>query len=414
MELNAGYKQTEVGLIPDDWDVTTVGAEFHIQLGKMLDTEKNVGVPKPFLGNRSVQWGYFDLADIGQIRLTPADIQRFRLRKGDLLVCEGGEVGRAAIWNQAVDECYFQKALHRLRPKGGYNVALMVSLLQRLANTGALQNYVTQTSIAHLPKDKFETVPIPSIPLVEQKPIADALSDADALIESLDQLIAKKRQIKQGAMQELLIGKRRLPGFSGEWENLLIEDIADVKTGPFGSALHESDYVQSGTPIITVEHLGEFGVTRQNLPLVSDEDCKRLSAYALKSGDIVFSRVGSVDRNSLISESESGWLFSGRLLRVRVDKERVYAPYLSFQFHTQSFKQLVLAVAVGQTMASLNTRILKNISVTLPSLAEQTAIATVLSDMDTELAALESRLAKARQIKQGMMQELLTGRIRLL
>ena len=414
MELKAGYKQTEVGLIPDDWDVTTVGAEFHIQLGKMLDTEKNVGVPKPFLGNRSVQWGYFDLADIGQIRLTPADIQRFRLRKGDLLVCEGGEVGRAAIWNQAVDECYFQKALHRLRPKGGYNVALMVSLLQRLANTGALQNYVTQTSIAHLPKDKFETVPIPSIPLVEQKPIADALSDADALIESLDQLIAKKRQIKQGAMQELLIGKRRLPGFSGEWENLLIEDIADVKTGPFGSALHESDYVQSGTPIITVEHLGEFGVTRQNLPLVSDEDCKRLSAYALKSGDIVFSRVGSVDRNSLISESESGWLFSGRLLRVRVDKERVYAPYLSFQFHTQSFKQLVLAVAVGQTMASLNTRILKNISVTLPSLAEQTAIATVLSDMDTELAALESRLAKARQIKQGMMQELLTGRIRLL
>ena len=414
MELKAGYKQTEVGLIPDDWDVTTVGAEFHIQLGKMLDTEKNVGVPKPFLGNRSVQWGYFDLADIGQIRLTPADIQRFRLRKGDLLVCEGGEVGRAAIWNQAVDECYFQKALHRLRPKGGYNVALMVSLLQRLANTGALQNYVTQTSIAHLPKDKFETVPIPSIPLVEQKPIADALSDADALIESLDQLIAKKRQIKQGAMQELLIGKRRLPGFSGEWENLLIEDIADVKTGPFGSALHESDYVQSGTPIITVEHLGEFGVTRQNLPLVSDEDCKRLSAYAVKSGDIVFSRVGSVDRNSLISESESGWLFSGRLLRVRVDKERVYAPYLSFQFHTQSFKQLVLAVAVGQTMASLNTRILKNISVTLPSLAEQTAIATVLSDMDTELAALESRLAKARQIKQGMMQELLTGRIRLL
>ena len=255
-------------------------------------------------------------------------------------------------------------------------------------------------------------IPVPS--LREQDAIAEALSDADALIESLDQLIAKKRQVKQGAMQELLTGKRRLPGFSGKWEKRLIEDIADVKTGPFGSALHESDYVPSGTPIITVEHLGEFGVTRQNLPLVSDEDCKRLSAYALKSGDIVFSRVGSVDRNSLISESESGWLFSGRLLRVRVDKDRVFAPYLSFQFHTQSFKQLVLAVAVGQTMASLNTRILKNISVTLPSLAEQTAIATVLSDMDTELAALESRLVKARQIKQGMMQELLTGRIRLL
>ena len=93
---------------------------------------------------------------------------------------------------------------------------------------------------------------------------------------------------------------------------------------------------------------------------------------------------------------------------------RVSAPFLSFQFHTQPFKQLVLAVAVGQTMASLNTKILKGILVTLPPLNEQTAIATILSDMDTELAELELRLAKARQIKQGMMQELLTGRIRLL
>lgn len=210
MEVRKGYKQTDIGVIPEDWEVTTVGNEFSIQLGKMLDAEKNVGIPKPFLGNRSVQWGSVDISDLGLIKLTPSDLQRFRLREGDLLVCEGGEVGRAAIWNQPIEECYYQKALHRLRPKRGYNTVLMINILQNLASKGFLLNYVTQTSIAHLPKDKFETVPIILPPLAEQEAIAEALSDADALIESLETLLAKKRQVKQGAMSELLTGKRNV------------------------------------------------------------------------------------------------------------------------------------------------------------------------------------------------------------
>jgi type I restriction enzyme S subunit len=254
-------------------------------------------------------------------------------------------------------------------------------------------------------------VPVP--PLCEQEAIAGALSDADAWIESLEQLIAKKRQIKQGAMQELLTGKRRLPGFSGKWETKLLGDVADVKTGPFGSALHEGDYKSTGTPIITVEHLGEFGVEHVNLPLVSDSDCQRLRAYTLELGDIVFSRVGSVDRNALIRPEEVGWLFSGRLLRVRLKCKKVSSPFLSYQFHGESFISSVRSVAVGQTMACLNTQILKGILIRLPSIEEQTAIASVLFDMDTEIESLESKLSKAREIKQGMMQELLTGRIRL-
>jgi len=255
-------------------------------------------------------------------------------------------------------------------------------------------------------------VPLPPT-LLEQEAIAGALSDVDAWVESLEQLIAKKRQIKQGAMQELLTGKRRLPGFSSKWETKLLGDVAEVKTGPFGSALHEGDYKTTGTPIITVEHLGEFGVEHENLPLVSDSDCRRLQAYTLELGDIVFSRVGSVDRNALIRSEEVGWLFSGRLLRVRIKLKSISSPFLSYQFHGESFISSVRSVAVGQTMACLNTQILKGILIRLPSLAEQTAIATVLSDMDTEIGSLESKLAKAREIKQGMMQELLTGKIRL-
>ena len=141
-----------------------------------------------------------------------------------MLVCEGGEIGRAAVWQQPIEECYYQKALHRLRPLRGYNVQLMLNILQRLASTGFLLNFVTQTSIAHLPKDKFEIVPIPVPPTkAEQEAIAGALSDADALIESLEQLLTKKQKIKKGTMQELLTGKKRLPGFRGEWEKKIAE-----------------------------------------------------------------------------------------------------------------------------------------------------------------------------------------------
>ena len=227
-EVPVGYKRTEMGVIPQDWRVSTVGAEFRIQLGKMLDAAKNTGAPKPYIGNRSVQWGRIDLDDIATVPMSMSDLQRFRLRRDDLLVCEGGEIGRAAIWDDPIPECYYQKAIHRLRPIETYNVYLMMCLLQLWTSNGYLSNYVTQTSIAHLPKDKLEIVPLPVPPSPEQRAIAEALSDVDGLLAALEVLIVKKRAIKQAAMQQLLTGKTRLPGFSGEWETKQLRDIAEL------------------------------------------------------------------------------------------------------------------------------------------------------------------------------------------
>ena len=199
-----------------------------------------------------------------------------------------------------------------------------------------------------------------------------------------------------------------------DWIVTTVGQIAEVKTGPFGSALHERDYVDDGTPIITVEHLGERGVLHTNLPMVSDADKLRLNAYSLRSGDIVFSRVGSVDRNALIKATEDKWLFSGRLLRVRLKQRDIDSQYVSFLFHSETFKQRVRDVAVGQTMASINTQILMGVKMVLPpALTEQEAIATALSDTDALIESLEQLIAKKRQIKQGAMQELLTGKRRL-
>ncbi|MBN3951299.1 MAG: restriction endonuclease subunit S [Nostoc sp. NMS7] len=199
-----------------------------------------------------------------------------------------------------------------------------------------------------------------------------------------------------------------------DWEVKRLGDIADIKTGPFGSSLHEKDYVEDGTPIITVEHLGEKGVVHKNLPMVSHADKNRLSAYILKTGDIVFSRVGSVDRNSLISDVENGWLFSSRLLRIRINPQNISPAYLSYHFHQEPTKQRIRSVAVGQTMASLNTEILKNIEVILPpTRLEQKAIAQSLSDVDALITECDRIISKKRNTKQGTMQQLLTGKKRL-
>ena len=200
-----------------------------------------------------------------------------------------------------------------------------------------------------------------------------------------------------------------------DWKVTKLGDVADIKTGPFGSTLHEKDYVDDGTPIITVEHLSEQGIVHGNLPMVSDFDRERLKAYSLSKGDIVFSRVGSVDRNSLVQEEENGWLFSGRLLRIRIKASNVYPTFLSYYFDQEDTKQRIRAVAVGQTMASLNTQILRNVDIAFPpTKAEQQAIAAALSDVDALIASLDQLIAKKRDIKQAMMQQLLTGKARLL
>jgi type I restriction enzyme S subunit len=165
-----------------------------------------------------------------------------------------------------------------------------------------------------------------------------------------------------------------------------IGDVASVQTGPFGSQLHNKDYVLVGTPIVTVEHLGQRKMSRQNLPCVSDVDKIRLSKYALEYGDLVFSRVGSVDRCSLVSEEEEGWLFSGRCLRARPNNPlEIYHKYLYYFFNLESTKMFVRNIAVGATMPSINTQLLSDVSITFPSIAEQHQIGDTLSAIDDQI-----------------------------
>ena len=178
---------------------------------------------------------------------------------------------------------------------------------------------------------------------------------------------------------------------------VLLGDIADIQTGPFGSQLHQEDYVDKGTPIITVEHLGGDRITTQNLPRVSDDDKQRLSKYWMREGDTIFSRVGSVDRASYVHQEEDGWLFSGRCLRVRPDAEKVTPRYLSFVLRSPQFTSYIKSIAVGATMPSINTKLLSTAPVALiPRDAQEKVVAT--------LDAIEQKIELNRQMHETLEQ----------
>ncbi len=189
-----------------------------------------------------------------------------------------------------------------------------------------------------------------------------------------------------------------------EWKEYKLGEIADVQTGPFGSQLHMSDYQNEGTPIITVEHLGDNRIIHNNLPLVGEEDKNRLKKYVLAEGDIVFSRVGSVDRRAYVSANEDGWMFSGRCLRVR-PTQKVDAKFLSYYFGLEDFKETIRRIAVGATMPSINTTILSNVVVPLPPIDIQRRIASILSSLDDKIDLLHRENATLEQMAETLFRQ---------
>ncbi|MEO8035785.1 MAG: restriction endonuclease subunit S [Acidobacteriota bacterium] len=247
----------------------------------------------------------------------------------------------------------------------------------------------------------------------EQEAIAAALSDADALINSLEQLLAKKRQIKQGAMQELLTGRKRLPGFSGEWEPSTLKQVAEIGTG-INKPISE---MGSGTLYVTVQDFYDGTSIRTERLGRIEVSSAEILAKTLEVGDIVFGK-SSVKRAGIGYPSQflgagEPVVFSGFTYCARARDGIADGAFLFYSLRSSTTRRWVIENSQASALTNINQRIADAIPVDLPPLPEQSAIAAILSDVDEEVAEVESKLSKARQLKQGMMHQLLTGRIRL-
>jgi type I restriction enzyme S subunit len=381
MELKAGYKQTEVGVIPEDWDTRLLGEGIKLLSGQHVlaqhcNTDED-GVP--------YITGPADFPE-GVIRHTKFTTKPGTIcRENDILVTVKGSGAGTLVLSDA--EYCISRQLMAIRVTEWNTYYIYFSLLQDASLFGAaatglipgLSRTDILNKIIFLPPTK-----------AEQEAIAEALSDADALIEFLEQLIAKKRYIKQGAMQELLTGKKRLPGFSGDWEVKRLGDLCEkITTGKLdASAMKESGEYPFFTCAKEYCWIDKYAFDTEAL-LVSGNGANVGYVHHYDG------KFNAYQRTYVLSG------FSSNIQFIKLFMERNLQDRIRVEVNAGNTPYIVMGT-------------LTNMLITLPAtLNEQTAIATILSDMDAEIAALETQLTKTRSLKQGMMHNLLTGRIRL-
>ena len=408
-----GYKQTEVGVIPNEWEVCPVRQKGEVITGKALAVNAP-GPQRPYLRTKNVFDGRIDIDDVLTMPMTDEQFAQFRIRNGDVLLNEGQSlelVGRCAIYQDEYPEpCAIQNALLRFRARPGVSEKFATYLFRHCQQTGAFARIALQTtSVAHLGGLRFERLCLPWPTEAEQRAIAGALSDVDALLGAVDQLLAKKRDLKQATMQQLLTGQTRLPGFHGEWEVKKLGDVATIKDGT-----HQTPkYVSSGVPFFSVEHVtsGDF----KNTKFISEEEHRFLTrSFKIEKGDILMTRIGSIGDCKLIDwDVEASFYVSLALLKIHAGYSAAFICHYS---KSAAFQKDVELHSLGSAIPKkINLGPISDVQIKIPAeVAEQTAIAEVLTEMDAELAALEQRRAKTRALKQGMMQELLTGKTRLI
>ena len=418
--MRVGYKLTEVGVIPEDWNNTS--------LCELVDQNRKITygivVPGPAIYDgvpliraQDYSKGWVDLEDLYRVSHTiDKAYKRSKVITGDVLLTIVGSVGNIAKVPQTFDDSNITQQTARLsfNPEvadADYYLNVLLSDVGRKAIANFTKSGV-QPSLNLSDVEKF-ILPLP--PLTEQRAIAQALSDVDALLTTLDQMIAKKRDLKQAAMQQLLTGKTRLPGFGGEWEISTLGQICSFENGDRSSNYPSPEsFRQSGIPFINAGHIAGGNISTNEMNYITQEAYDRLGGGKVKAGDILFCLRGSLGKFGLVSSNFGYGAIASSLVIIRPKGAVVSREYLLCYFSSTLCAQMIETWSGGAAQPNLGGKELARFIIQLPPIPEQTATAKILTDMDAELSALETRRDKTRNIKQAMMQELLTGKTRLI
>ncbi len=401
MEVRAGYKMTEVGVIPQGWELIEFGDIAMIRNEKVLCTYTEDGTPcveLEHIGQKNGRLlGYIEASGPkAKYSFKSGDVLfgrlRAYLRKNWLATFDG--ICSTEIWPLI-------SRSERIHPSYLNSLVQMSSFID--AACVSYGTHMPRSDWAVLEKFKVQLPPMP-----EQRAIAQALSDVDALLATLDQLIAKKRDLKQATMQQLLTGKTRLPGFGGEWEVKRLGDVVDTDPENLGSDT-ATDFC--------FNYISLEDVDRGQLRSHSEEvfiDAPSRARRKLMPNDVLVSTVRPNLQSHLLFKGDAGhWVCSTGFCVIRC-REGVTCPAFVFShFFGDDVNRQIDTLLTGSNYPAINSGDVSNLKIMFPSYIEQCAIATVLSEMDAELAALEARLDKTNSIKQAMMQELLTGKVRL-
>lgn len=422
-ELKPGYKYTDLGIIPESWEVCDLktlrldisDGNYSSKYPKASDF-KNIGIPFIRANNISA----LTVLDLDMRFISKEqhqDLLKGHLKKNDLLITTRGEIGQIAFVPDRHIGSNINAQIVRINTAGSplAHKFLGYYLLSGRAQE-QIQNLQTGSALKQLPVGRLLQVKVAIPPADIQEKIAESLYAIDTLINSFDQLIAKKRDIQQATMQQLLTGQRRLPGFNEEWQVRRLGEIGEISGAGVDKKIHSGEEevrLLNYTDVYKKDflHSPDFNHMVTAKP-------EQITRCAVKKGDVFFTPSSEVRDDighaAVSCEDMSDVTYSYHVVRLR-PKAALDIKFLGFIFRSKNFKDQASTVCEGSgTRYVITLPKFRAMTIRLPlEIAEQAAIGEILFGMSAELAALECRRDKAHQIKQGMMQELLTGRIRL-
>ena len=424
--------ETELGRIPSSWRIRRFDEVLDSDLGKMLSRASKTGRgSRPYLRNANVQWGRVETTDVYEMDFPEEQRERFRLRSGDLLICEGGEVGRTAIWRGEIEECYYQKAIHRARPRDGridsefFMYHMMHAFLVR--KVYGIQG--TTTTIAHLPAVKLKALPIPVPPLSEQRAIAHVLRTVQRAREATVKVIAAARQVKQSLMCHLftfgsvavdqadrvVLRETAFGSVPSRWSTSLLSQCADVQTGiTKGRSIDRGDSIE--VPYLRVANVQDGFLDLAEMKQIAIKRTE-ISRFSLQDGDVVLTEGGDFDKlgRGFVWRSEvPGCVHQNHIFAVRTHRDALAPDFLAYLTQSPYGKKYFLSVAHRTThLACINSTKLKALPVPLPTEEEQRAIVGILRCIDHKLQVEERRLVSQALLFDSLLHNLMTGKVRV-
>ncbi|TXF85963.1 hypothetical protein FUA23_20090 [Neolewinella aurantiaca] len=403
-----GYKQTEVGVIPEDWEVVEIGS-VTTRVGDGLHSTPmydSSGSYSFINGNNLKDGRIFIYDNTKRVDDTQYDLHKIELNASSVLMSINGTIGNIALYEG--EKILLGKSAAYLNFKSSVDRKYMAFCLASKIIQQSFNDNLTGTTIKNLGLKVISSTPIPLPTLREQRAIARALSDTDALLSALDALIGKKEAFKRGMMEGLLSGEIRLEGFEGEWGVSSLGKLCEL----IGDGTHQTPkYVESGVTFVSVENVTSMDFT--NTKFISEDAFDAMANYSkTRRNDVLLTRIGTLGETALVDwDTPAAIYVSLALLRFA---DEITAKWV----YTFSKSSIFIAALEARSLMNaipkkINLGEISGIPIPIPPLSEQRAIARVLSDLDAELSALRARRAKLAKVKAGMMGELLTGAVRL-
>ena len=410
MQVRPGYKHTEVGIIPEEWDVR------HLQ--EVCQEKITYGIVQcgPHLKNGVP---YIRVSDMDgpeldperMLRTSPSIAARFArstVKEDDLVYALRGKLGEVRQVRREVSGANLTQGTARLSPNGTIVSGYFLWAMRNPRSLAQAEMEAKGTTFREITLAELRHVKILVPPLPEQRSIATVLSDADSLIVSLQQLLTKKRQIKQGAMQQLLAGEIRLPGFVSAWVGEQLGNTFLLSAGYSKSA-----YVKDGGKYLIMD-MGSVSSTGQVIAYKTTRNREDM----LSKGDLIMPKDdiggGNIIGRTAYIDKDDAYVLSDHVYKLTPKCDRESSLFYSYLINSGPVNISLRKKVGGSAQLGLGRKAVEEQEIRIPSTqAERVAISVVLYDLDGEIAALETKLVKARAIKEAMMQELLTGRIRL-